>query len=76
MAIGDRIVDLAACEDQGYLEAGGTFAAPQLNDFIALGRNKWTEIRAVLTALLAEDGNSHIPTVAMAEATLHFRRSR
>ena len=50
VAIGDRIVDLAACEDAGFLDAGGTFAAPHLNDFIALGRTKWTEIRAVLTA--------------------------
>ena len=72
VAIGDRIVDLAACEDAGFLDAGGTFAAPHLNDFIALGRTKWTEIRAVLTALLAEDGTPGIPTVAMADARLHL----
>ncbi|WP_220185115.1 fumarylacetoacetase [Paracoccus sp. S1E-3] len=72
VAIGDRIVDLAAAEAQGYLDAGGSFSAPQLNDFIALGIVKWTEIRGVLTALLAQDGDQNIPTVAMADATMHM----
>ncbi|HMQ42122.1 MAG TPA: fumarylacetoacetase [Paracoccus sp. (in: a-proteobacteria)] len=72
VAIGDRIVDLAACEAAGLLDAGGTFAAPQLNDFIALGRDRWAAIRAALSALLAEDGNRDTPTVAMADATLHL----
>ncbi|MFD1795077.1 fumarylacetoacetase [Paracoccus aurantiacus] len=72
VAIGDRIVDLAACEAQGYLDAAGTFSAPHLNDFIALGRVKWEEIRSVLTALLAQDGDENVPTVAMSEATLHL----
>lgn len=72
VAIGDRIVDLAACEMRGLLEAGGSFGQPQLNEFIALGRAAWDEVRARLTALLAEDGDRSIPTVAMADATLHL----
>ncbi|MFV0411342.1 MAG: fumarylacetoacetase [Paracoccus sp. (in: a-proteobacteria)] len=72
VAIGEWIVDLAACEAEGLLDAGGSFAAPQLNDFIALGRAKWDEIRAALTALLSEGGNTDTPTVAMAEARLHL----
>ncbi|NHF72977.1 fumarylacetoacetase [Paracoccus xiamenensis] len=72
VAIGDRIVDLAACEAAGLIDAGGTFSQPQLNDFIALGRAKWDEIRAALTALLATGGNSATPTVAMADAKLHL----
>ncbi|TKW66733.1 MAG: fumarylacetoacetase [Paracoccus denitrificans] len=72
IAIGDRIVDLAACETEGLLDAGGTFVAPQLNDFIALGPAKWQEIRDAVTALLGQDGNRSVPTVAMADATMHL----
>ncbi|MDP5306651.1 fumarylacetoacetase [Paracoccus spongiarum] len=72
VAIGDRIVDLAACEARGLLEADGTFSAPQLNDFIALGRPRWEAVRARLTALLAEDGDRDLPTVAMSAARLHL----
>ncbi|KXF78003.1 fumarylacetoacetase [Paramesorhizobium deserti] len=72
IAIGDMIVDLAACEARGLLDAKGTFSQPQLNDFIALGRAAWDEIRAQLTDLLAEDGDESVPLVAMAEATLHL----
>jgi len=72
VAIGDRIVDLAACEQAGLLDADGSFSAPQLNDFMALGRERWAQIRETLTALLAEDGNRDTPTVAMADATLHL----
>jgi len=71
-AIGDMIVDLAACEAQGLLDAGGTFAQPQLNEFMALGRAEWDEVRARLTEQLDEDGNRDLPLVAMADATLHL----
>lgn len=72
VAIGDMIVDLAACEARGLLSAEGTFAAPRLNDFIALGRPVWDEVRARLTELLAEGGDETLPLVAMADATLHL----
>lgn len=72
VAIGDRIVDLAACEAQGLVDAGGTFSRPQLNDFIALGRESWDRVRARLTELLAEGGDETVPLVAMADATLHL----
>jgi len=72
VAIGDMIVDLAACEARGLLDAKGTFSQPQLNDFIALGRVAWDEIRARLTGLLAEGGDQTVPLVAMADATLHL----
>ncbi|WP_104494372.1 fumarylacetoacetase [Paracoccus denitrificans] len=71
-AIGDMILDLAECEARGLVDAGGTFAQPRLNDFIALGRAKWDETRARLTALLAEEGDRSLPLVAMAEAQLHL----
>ena len=72
VAIGDRIVDLAAVEQAGKLDAGGTFSAPVLNDFIALGRPAWDRVRARLTELLAQGGDRDLPTVAMADATLHL----
>ncbi len=72
VAIGDRILDLAACEAAGLVDAAGTFAEPQLNGFIALGRTKWDAVRATLTRLLAEGATENLPLVAMAEATLHL----
>ncbi len=72
VAIGDMIVDMAACEARGVVDAGGTFAQPQLNEFIALGRGKWDEVRARLTALLAEGGDESLPLVPMAAARMHL----
>ncbi|TGN53398.1 fumarylacetoacetase [Paracoccus liaowanqingii] len=72
VAIGDMILDLAACEARGLLAAGGSFAAPQMNGFIARGRAEWDRIRATLTELLAHDGPRNLPLVAMANARLHL----
>ncbi|KIG04021.1 fumarylacetoacetase [Caballeronia concitans] len=55
VAIGDWIADLAALEDAGLIDAHGTFAAPRLNDFIALGRDAWRAVRIALSGLLAKD---------------------
>lgn len=71
-AIGDRIVDLAACEARGVLDAGGTFAQPHLNGFMALGRARWDAVRARLTELLAEGAAGDLPLVTMADADLHL----
>ncbi|MBO9454276.1 fumarylacetoacetase [Paracoccus sp. R12_1] len=72
VAIGDMILDLAECEARGMLEAGGTFRAPQLNDFIALGRAAWDRVRARLTELLTESADEDVPLVPMDKATLHM----
>lgn len=72
VAIGDMIVDLAECEALGLLDGGGTFSQPQLNEFIALGRDKWGEIRTLLTKLLAEGGDETVPLVVMKDVTLHL----
>lgn len=71
-AIGDMIVDLAECEARGLLDGGGAFSQPRLNEFIALGRERWNAVRARLTALLAEGAGEDVPLVAMADATLHL----
>ncbi|SAK39016.1 fumarylacetoacetase [Caballeronia temeraria] len=57
VAIGEWIVDLAALERAGLLDAHGTFDKPRLNDFIALGRETWRDVRIALSALLAQ-GNA------------------
>ncbi len=72
VAIGDMILDLAACEARGLIDAKGTFARPALNDFIALGRATWDKTRARLTELLAEGAATDLPLVAMADAALHL----
>ncbi|MRX49946.1 fumarylacetoacetase [Paracoccus sp. S-4012] len=72
VAIGDMILDLGACEEHGLIDAQGTFAAAQLNDFIALGRATWAATRARLTELLAEGGDPSLPLVPMAGAALHL----
>ncbi len=56
-AIGDQVLDLAALEAAGLLDAQGAFAQPALNDFMAQGPNRWAATRARLTALLAADGD-------------------
>ena len=72
VAIGDMILDLAACEARGLVDAGGAFAQPRLNDFMAQGRVAWARMRARLSALLAEGGAGDLPLVAMADAALHL----
>ncbi|AXC48870.1 fumarylacetoacetase [Paracoccus suum] len=73
VAIGDQIVDLAACEAVGFLDAGGAFAASALNAFMAQGPAVWERVRARLTDLLAEDGgNRDLPLFPMVGATLHL----
>jgi fumarylacetoacetase len=67
VAIGDRIVDLAALESAGLLTVAfpaahvaqkndaSVFARNSLNAFIALGRDAWRGVRVQLSALLERD---------------------
>jgi fumarylacetoacetase len=59
-AIGDRVVDLAALEQAGLIDADGTFSRPALNDFMALGPKRWAAMRARLTSLLAVEGDASL----------------
>ncbi len=72
VAIGDQILDLSAAEAAGLISADNTFARPELNDFIALGRAMWSKTRARLTELLAEGASGDLPLVPMAAARLHM----
>lgn len=72
VAIGDMILDLSACEAAELVSAGGTFAEPALNGFMARGPAEWARVRAELTGLLAEGEGPPLPLVPIAAARLHL----
>ena len=59
-AIGDWILDLAACAKDGLLNEAGPAAeacsAPCLNDLLALGPRHWSALRRALSELLRAGG--------------------
>ena len=62
--IGDTLIDLSVLADFGYfdrldIEDLGVFYAPVLNDFIALGKEKTTQVRNSLAALFST-GNDEL----------------
>lgn len=60
-AIGDRILDLAALEQDGLLRVTSqkpVFADATLNAFMALGPTAWADVREQLTSLLSQDGDA------------------
>ncbi|WP_250491874.1 fumarylacetoacetase [Caballeronia sp. GAWG1-1] len=80
VAIGDWIADLAALEEARLVDGHGTFNAPRLNDFIALGRDTWRAVRSALSGLLQEGASTlrddsalrRRTLVPRADATLHL----
>ena len=64
MAIGDSVLDLAACHDQGWFtgaadRAGAALAAPALNAVMALGPETWRALRRQASAILASDSPAY-----------------
>jgi fumarylacetoacetase len=64
MAIGDQILDLAACHDEGRFsglaaQAGDACAAATLNPLMALGPATRAALRRQAAALLASDSPAH-----------------
>ncbi len=64
MAIGDQILDLAACHDEGWFSgtadgAGAALASATLNPLMRLGRETWSALRAQASALLATDSPAY-----------------
>ncbi|MGI9489435.1 MAG: fumarylacetoacetase [Geminicoccaceae bacterium] len=60
VAIGDRVLDLAALEEAGLIKAAGgrpVFDQPALNAFMGLGKTAWSAMRARITDLLADGGD-------------------
>ena len=78
VAIGDRILDVAALERAGLiaLEGGPAFDTPSWNTLMRRGPAVWRDLRARLTSLLAREGGdpqSVSPFLtAMADAALHL----
>ena len=64
MAIGDQILDLVACHDEGFFtgaaeRAGDACAAGTLNPLLGLGQEAWTALRRQASALLASDSAAY-----------------
>jgi fumarylacetoacetase len=64
MAIGDQILDLTACHDEGWFtgaadRAGIALAASALNPLLRLGRETWSAVRQQASALLASDSAAY-----------------
>jgi fumarylacetoacetase len=60
VAIGEHVLDLAAIERAGMLDAAllraaGVFLEPNLNAFLAAGRPIWTRARQAISRLLSAD---------------------
>ena len=58
VALGDCVIDLSALEAAGHFkdfQNRQIFARDSLNDFLALGRPAWKQVREILQKLLAAD---------------------
>jgi fumarylacetoacetase len=52
--VGEQVLDLAAVERAGLVEARGTLQYPALNQFLTLGRPYWVAVRERLAELLTD----------------------
>jgi fumarylacetoacetase len=64
VAIGDRILDLCACAEEGLLtelsdSIVSSCRADRLNPFMSLGPAAWSALRSRLTSLLQEQAEGH-----------------
>lgn len=77
VAIGDRVLDLAAVTDAGVLEGPAAalraFHAPTINAFLGLGPDGWADARARIAALLAEGNAAWLDDPRFAAPPLHDR---
>lgn len=78
VAIGDFVLDLAACEDAGLVDLPGAplLDVPFWNEVMEAGPEVWAALRARLTALLAEGAAERDEVarhlVPLAEAEMHL----
>jgi fumarylacetoacetase len=64
MAIGDFVLDLTTCHDEGWFTgaadgAGAALAEPALNALLSLGPETWAALRRQSSALLAADSPAY-----------------
>ncbi|WP_108870258.1 fumarylacetoacetase [Aquimarina aquimarini] len=81
IAIGDQIIDLLKCAELGlfddFLIYEETFNTSSLNNFISLGKHKWSLIRRYFIKALTDPNsklkkNKDIILVAQANASMHL----
>lgn len=80
VAIGDRVLDLAALTDAGLLDgtaaaAARAFHAPVLNPFLALGAPAWSAARSRIADLLTEGNPGWVDDPRLASPALLNRAS-
>ncbi|WP_146591873.1 fumarylacetoacetase [Puniceibacterium confluentis] len=74
VAIGDKVLDLAALQSAGLLPEYG-FDEPALNTFMSRGKKAWGDVRATLTDLLRDGGETDAVRRAlhdMGDVTMHL----
>lgn len=73
-AIGDRVINLDALQELGYLSGiglpEGIFESDSLNDFIALGRPVWRALRQRLSDLLRTDTMERLKDTTVDHGTI------
>jgi fumarylacetoacetase len=73
VAIGDQIADLASLASAGLLDdPTGALSSSTLNRFMTEGPSRWAEVRAQLTALLADTSKLGAHLVAQSSARMHL----
>ncbi len=77
MAIGDRVLDVSALEDEGLLSLGGPYLdAPYWNDLMEAGPPGWADLRAQVTALLRDGASKRFLVedhlIPLTDVTLHL----
>ncbi|HZG95680.1 MAG TPA: fumarylacetoacetase [Mycobacteriales bacterium] len=78
VAIGDRVLDLAAVSAAGLLDdaipdAARVFGAKSINELMSRGRPAWSAVRRLIRELLTGDDRSVEPMlVPMSDVTMHL----
>ncbi len=73
--IGDQVLDLAPVAASEMLEVAHVFEAPDLNPFLALGRDTWHWVRTWVTSLLSDEAERDIvepSLVPVQEVVMHL----
>ncbi len=76
VALGEFVVDLAVLEARGFFKeamAAPVFREDALNGFLALGRQAWTSVRAILQSLLSADNPRLRDDARLREEVFHKR---
>ena len=74
--IGDMVLDLKAMEREGHIDFEGVFESSSWNDFISLGKDKWTELRQALQKYFHKDAYKKEEIIKLmskeADVTMHL----